>query len=80
MTKVSCLVIVLWISLEKGECFDFIHSLGCVYPTLNISRTLGGVYHFSLLIFYTCSLSNLKSKVDKSDADDLVPVSLIYVN
>ena len=74
MTKVSYLVIILWISLENGECFDFIHSLGCVYPTLNISRPLGGVYHFSLLICYTCSLSNLKSKVDKSNADDLVPV------
>ena len=24
----------LWVSLEKGECFDFNHSLGCFYPTL----------------------------------------------
>ena len=29
--KVSYLLIILWISLEKGECFDFNHSLECVY-------------------------------------------------
>ena len=34
--KVSYLIIILWIALEKGECFDFNHSLGCVYPTLYI--------------------------------------------
>ena len=28
--KVSCLIIIPWITLEKGECFDFNHSLGCV--------------------------------------------------
>ena len=32
--KVSYLIIILWIALEKAECFDFNHSLGCVYPTL----------------------------------------------
>ena len=26
---VSDLIIILWFSLEKGECFDFSHSLGC---------------------------------------------------
>ena len=45
----------LWISLKKGECFDFNHSLGCVYPTLYIIRLLGRAYHFSLLICYPCS-------------------------
>ena len=30
ISKVSHLIIVLWISLGKGECFDFNHSLGCV--------------------------------------------------
>ena len=35
--KVSYLIIILWITLEKGECFDFNHSLGCVYPTLYTS-------------------------------------------
>ena len=38
--KVTYLIIILWISLEKGECFDFNHSLGCVYPTLYIIRLL----------------------------------------
>ena len=37
-TIVSYLIIILWITLEKGECFDFNHSLGCVYPTLYTSR------------------------------------------
>ena len=53
--KVSYLIIILWITLEKGECFDFNHSLGCVYPTLYIIRLLGRVYHFSLLICYPYS-------------------------
>ena len=35
--KISYLIIILWITLEKGECFDFNHSLGCVYPTLYTS-------------------------------------------
>ena len=39
--KVSYLIIILWISLEKGECFDFNHSLGCFYPPLYIIRLLG---------------------------------------
>ena len=30
--------------LEKGECFDLNHSLGCAYPTLYIIRLLGRVY------------------------------------
>ena len=34
--KVRYLIIILWISLKKGECFGFNHSLGCVYPTLYI--------------------------------------------
>ena len=41
--------------LEKKESFGFNHSLGCVYPTLYISRLLGRVYHFSWLICYPCS-------------------------
>ena len=39
--KVSYLINVLWISLEKGESFDFNHSLGCVYLTLYLIRILG---------------------------------------
>ena len=35
--KVSYLIIILWITLEKGECFDFNHSLGFIYPTLYTS-------------------------------------------
>ena len=54
--KVSYLIIILWISLEKGECFDFNHSLGCVYPTLYIIRLLHRVCHFSFLICYPSSL------------------------
>ena len=27
--------------IAKGECFDFNHSLGCVFPTLYIIRLLG---------------------------------------
>ena len=45
----------MWISLEKGECFDFNHCLGCVYPALYIIRVLCRVYHSSLLICYPCS-------------------------
>ena len=41
--------------MEKGEFFDFNHSLGCVYPTLYIIRLLRRVYHFSLLICYPSS-------------------------
>ena len=36
--------------LEKEEVFYFNHSLGCVFPSLYISRLLDQVYHFSLLI------------------------------
>ena len=32
--KVRYLIVSLWISMETGDCFDFKHSLGCVYPTL----------------------------------------------
>ena len=53
--KVSYLIIILWIALEKREYFDFNHSLGCVYPNLYIFRLLGWVYRFSLLICYPCS-------------------------
>ena len=35
--KVSYLIIILWNTLEKRECFDFNDSLGCVYPTLYTS-------------------------------------------
>ena len=55
------LIIILWISLEKGfpwkkeKCFDVNHSLGFVYPALYIIRLLGQVYHFTLPIFYPCS-------------------------
>ena len=41
---VSYLVIILWISLEKGECFDFNHFFGCAYPTSYIIRLLRWVY------------------------------------
>ena len=57
--KVSYLIIILWISLEKGECFDFSHSLGCVYPTLYIIRLLRRVYYFSFLICCPSSSSNM---------------------
>ena len=53
--KVSYLIIILWISFKMGDCFDFNHSLGCVYPTLYTIRLLGRVYHFSLLICYPYS-------------------------
>ena len=43
-------IIILWISVEEGDCFDFNHSLGCVFLTLYIIRLLGRVYHFNLLI------------------------------
>ena len=41
ITKVSYLTNILWIALEKGKCFDFNHSLGCVHTTLYILRLLG---------------------------------------
>ena len=40
---------------NRTKCFDFNHSLGCVYPTLYIIRLLCRVYHFSLLICYPSS-------------------------
>ena len=49
---------VLWISLEKGECFNLNHSLGCLPYCINIIRPLGRVYHFSWLICYPCSCSS----------------------
>ena len=49
------MIIILWVPLEKGECFDFNHSLRCVYPTLYIIRLLGRVYHLSFLICYPSS-------------------------
>ena len=52
--KVSYFIIILWITLEKGECFDFNHSLWCVCPTLYIFWLLSWVYHFSSLICYHC--------------------------
>ena len=59
--KIIYLIIILWISLENGECFDFNQSLGCVYPTLYIIRLLGRVYHFGLRICYPCSPNIKKS-------------------
>ena len=53
--KVSYLIIILWTTLEKGECFDFNYTLGCVYRTLYIFRLLGQVCHLSLLICCPCS-------------------------
>ena len=53
--KVRYVIIILWISLEKGACFDYNHSWECVYPSLYIIRFLGQVYHFSLLICYPYS-------------------------
>ena len=50
------LIIILWISLEKGECFN-LNNLQAVCPTLQIFiRLLGRFYHCSLLIRYPCSL------------------------
>ena len=40
--------------LEKGEYFDFNHSLVFVYPNLYFIKLLGQVSHFSLLN-YLCS-------------------------
>ena len=54
--KVSYLIIILWISLEKAECFDFIHSLGCVYPTLYISSRSS--LSFELADYYPCLFVN----------------------
>ena len=51
ISKVSYLIIIPWISLEKGV-FWF-QSLFSVYYSY-ISRLLGRVYHFSLLIYYPC--------------------------
>ena len=53
--KVSYPIIILWISLEKGECFDFNHTLGYAYPTMYIIRLLCRVYRYSLLICYPSS-------------------------
>ena len=49
------LIIILWIFLENGECFNFNDSSGCAYPTLNIMRLLGQVYRLRLLVCYPCS-------------------------
>ena len=39
--KASYQIIILWLSLEKGECFNFNYSFGCVYRMLYIFRLLG---------------------------------------
>ena len=57
LLKISYLIIILWISLEKGECFDVNHSLRCAYPTLYNIRLLGRVYHFNFMICYPCSFN-----------------------
>ena len=55
------MIIILWIFLDKGDYFDFIHSFGCFYPTLYIIRLLGWGYHFSLLICYpSCQFGDLR--------------------
>ena len=41
LCKTISKVSYLWITLEKTECFDFSHYLGCVYATLYIIRLLG---------------------------------------
>ena len=48
--KSEFLIIFMWICLEKGECFNLNHSLGCPPYLYNIIRLLGQIYHFSLLI------------------------------
>ena len=50
--KVRYLIIILWISLKKGECFDLNHSLGCVFPTLYMIRLLGRVQLADLLSLF----------------------------
>ena len=65
ISKVSRLIIILWVSLEKGECFDFSHSLGCVQPTLYIGKLLGRVYHFRLLICCLCSSLQIENSIDE---------------
>ena len=42
--KVRYLIIILWVSMEKGECFDFIHSLKCIYPTQCIIRLINCIF------------------------------------
>ena len=59
LLKVSYLIIIMWISLEKGGYFDLNQSLQCVYPTLHIIRLLGKVYHFSLLIVIPVYFSSM---------------------
>ena len=54
--QIRYLIIILLISLEKGDCFDFSHPLGYVYPALYIIKLLDQVYLFSLLICYPLSL------------------------
>ena len=54
--------IVLLLQMEKGEYYDFNHSSGSVYPTLYIIRLLGQVYHFSLMVCYSCSLQFIDSR------------------
>ena len=53
ISKVRFQITGLWISMKKGECFDYNHSLGS-FPFLFIKiRLLHHVYYFSLLICYT---------------------------
>ena len=33
--KNQYVIIILWVSVQKGERFDFSHSVWCVYPTLS---------------------------------------------
>ena len=52
--------IVLLLQMEKGEYFDFNHSSRWVYPTK--VGLLGQVYHFSLMMCYSCSLQFIDSR------------------
>ena len=47
-------IIILWLSLEKGECFDFNDSLQCLWPSLYTNTLQRKVSHFSLLTCYPC--------------------------
>ena len=53
--KVSCLIIILQIYLEKREYFDFHHSLECINFTIWVIRLPGWEYYFTLSICYSCS-------------------------
>ena len=46
----------MWFSLEKGECVNLNHSLGCLALLyMSLVGLLGGVCNFGLRICYPCS-------------------------